>query len=283
MISSDRQGNIFVAGSFSGTIEAENLKAISRGKGDIFIARISKTGSLEKLFSFGSKEDDYPGSITVDPSGNPLLSGTFSKSFDIGETRLESGSKLVNSNNFIIKLDNNFNVIWTKSLMGNEYASIASIKSDNTGNIYATGSFSSQLRIFDTLLLSKGYTDAFILKLKPDGSRLWSKTFGSWYYDYASSANIDNLGGLIIAGSIGDSLSVDSISIKPVSKENSAVVIQFSPEGKAVWADCISGSGRNFSSGSALDKRGNLYFTGSFQNKFEKFKRGSGCFSCKIL
>jgi hypothetical protein len=156
------------------------------------------------------------------------------------------------------------------TLHGNDFFQIASLQHDFSGNIFAAGSFSSSIKISDSTLFSNGYTDAFILKYKPDGNLDWARGFGSWYYEYATSVNIDNHGGAIITGSIGDTLVVDSLVIEPVSKDNSAIVIQFTSNGKATWADNISGTGRNFSNASVLDRQGNLYFSGSFRNKFEK-------------
>jgi hypothetical protein len=270
MISTDNQGSIFVSGVFTGSLQGEKQIVTSKGKKDVFLARLDKSGRLEKLYSFGGEEDENPASLSVDALGSLTLSGVFGKSFESGGIKLVSGLTGTKTNIFLIKLNRDFEVKWANVLAGDDYALIASLKHDNAGNLYSAGSFSSNLKVSDTTLVSKGYTDAFLLKYKPDGKLDWAKGFGTWYYDYATDADVDNLGGAILTGSIGDTLSVDSLLIKPVSKDNSALVIQFSSRGKAVWADCISGTGRNFSNGSVLDKQGNLYFTGSFQNIFEK-------------
>lgn len=270
LICADKQGTIFVSGVFTGTLEAENQKVISKGKKDIFLARLNKTGNVEKLISFGSEEDDSPSSITVDGSGNVVLAGIFGKPFEIGEIKLSTESSGMKSNAFISMFDKDFKAQWSNILQSNDYMHVSSLGQDNSGNLYASGSFSSRLLVGDTTMTSSGYTDVFLIKYKSDGKLDWGRSFGSWYYDYATHLNIDNLGGAILTGSIGDSLSVDSLDIKPLSKGNSALIIQFSSSGKALWADCISGAGSNFSEGSVLDKKGNLYVTGSFRDKFEK-------------
>jgi hypothetical protein len=81
---------------------------------------------------------------------------------------------------------------------------------------------------------------------------------------------IDNLGGAIITGSMGDTLELGALTVNPEYGSNSALVVQFTPQGMATWADCISGNGRNFSNGAAIDRAGNLYLTGAFSNSFEK-------------
>jgi hypothetical protein len=270
MIGSDNQGNIFASGVFEGTLETENQKVTSNGKKDIFLVSLSKAGTIEQLFSFGSDEDDSPGSLSVDASGNVVLAGVFGNYFETGGVKFTGGPKGTLTNAFIAKFGKDFKVQWVNVIPGDDYCHIASLKQDNSGNLYAAGSFSSTLHVAETVLNSRGYTDAFLLKYQADGKLLWGKSFGSWYYDYAAHVNIDNLGGAIITGSLGDNLEIDSLFVELKSADNASLVIQFSPGGKAIWADCISGNGRNFSDGSVLDKQGNLYFTGSFRNVFEK-------------
>ena len=270
MIDADNQGNIFVSGDFTGTLEAGNQKVNSKGKRDVFLARFNRTGTLEKLYSFGSEEDDFPGSIFADVLGNVFLAGVFGKSLESGDVKFITGPAGTKTNVFIAKFDMDFNARWVNVLHGDDYAQIASLKKDKYGNFYAAGSFSSKLYVADTILVSNGYTDGFILKYNSEGKQKWGRGFGSRYYDYATGVNIDNLGAAFICGSLGDTLAIDSIKVEPPSSGNSALMMQFSPSGKAKWADCISGTGRIFSDGAALDKRGNLYFAGSFRNKLEK-------------
>ncbi len=74
----------------------------------------------------------------------------------------------------------------------------------------------------------------------------------------------------MITGSVGDTMLIDYLQVNPPSGNNSALAIQFSTDGHATWADCISGNGRNFSNGTVIDRKGNLYLAGSFQGTFEK-------------
>lgn len=150
-----------------------------------------------------------------------------------------------------------------------EFGHIASVKQDAHGSIYAAGSFNHNIWLEDTLT-SKGYSDIFLLKYGSNGSLMWGREFGTWYYDYAVHLLIDNLGGTIITGSLGDTLFIDDLQVNPLSGNNSALAIQFTTDGRATWADCISGNGRNFSGGAVIDRKGNLYLTGTFQGMFRK-------------
>lgn len=272
LIGADSQGNIYISGTFTDTLRVDSVKVTSSGKNDIFLARMNKAGAVEKLYSFGGILDDFPNSIAADTSGNIIMAGILGKQAETDslQTIKLHGKKTITS---LIKFDRDFNITWSDYISSDDYCHVASLKYDDLGNIYTTGSFSSRLYFADTFLISQGHTDIFIIKYSSEGKPEWSKSFGSWYYDYASHLNVNKLGGAIITGSIGDTLKIDSLLLAPAIKNNSAFVTQFSSAGEAIWADCLSGNGNNFSTGSVLDNKGNLYFTGSFRDMFEKGDR----------
>jgi hypothetical protein len=171
---------------------------------------------------------------------------------------------------FVSGLDTSLAETWGTDFNGDEYCKISSLKNAGDSALYLAGSFNSSMTFADTTLRSNGLIDGFIAKLSPSGKLIWAKNFGSKYYDYANNLNVDNLGGIIITGSIGDTLQLDSLTIEPPTGGNAAFVIQFGADGIATWGDYISGAGRNFGETALLDKKGNLYIYGSFTGKFEK-------------
>jgi hypothetical protein len=266
----DNNGKIFVGGTFTGTLSNGDKEVTSNGRKDVFLARLNQNGSIEELFSFGGEGDDIPRSMAIESSGNILMAGTYNKSFELGDRKFIIGPAGIKTNAFITKFDSNFKPLWINTLAGEDYCDISSLKLDYNGNFFVTGSYSSKIHLSDTILSSNGYSDIMFLKYSTDGDLKWIKSFGSSYYDYSSNLNIDKLGGAIITGTLGDVLNIDSLRIEPIFRNNSAFLIQFSSEGQATWGDCISGNGRSFSTGSILDNKGNLYFTGSFRNEFRK-------------
>ncbi|HEX2921874.1 MAG TPA: SBBP repeat-containing protein [Bacteroidales bacterium] len=266
----DDKGNVYVSGMFSGSLTSDEEVIKSKGKEDIFVARISSSGAVENIISFGSEERETVTSLAVNGSGDIILTGTYRKDITLGNVKLTAGGENIKSNAFLLKLDREFIPAWVKSAQGEEYCEISSAKFDREGNIYTSGSYSSAMHFADTIFLSTGYSDIFLLKYRQDGSAEWKRNLGSDYYDYVSGVSVDNLGGVVMSGSLGDTLMIDSLRLEPQYENTSAFILQFSSHGKAVWSDCITGSGRNFSEASTLDKSGNLYFTGSFRNEFKK-------------
>jgi len=270
LIDSDSKGNIYASGIFSDTLFCQGKLIKSNGKKDIFLARFTSNGTIVKLTSFGSDDDDFPTAFTTSDSGKISLAVVIKKSCKVDLLELLPPTSKFNTAAFILAFDDSLKASWKVRLIGEEYINIASLVCDAQNNIYASGSFNLSFSSEDKLFSSNGYTDGFLLKYNSKGDHLWGKSFGTIRYDYASHIIPDKLGGMIITGSLGDTILIDSLLIKPLSDQEAAAIIQFSPKGIALWGDCIAGSGSNFSNASVLDNKGNLYLTGSFRNTFEK-------------
>src|SRR5439155_11202445 len=74
----DSNGNIFVAGNFSGSSSfgPTNLNSVA-GSEDIFVAKYDPDGTLVWAIQAGGSGSDYAYSVAVDPSGNIYVGGFF--------------------------------------------------------------------------------------------------------------------------------------------------------------------------------------------------------------
>ncbi len=270
LLDKDANGNIYAAGVFSDTLRAGDKMAASNGKKDIFLARYNASGTIEELISFGSDDDDLPSALTVSDSGNVYLAGIIKRTCIVDDINLIPPSSTYKSTPFVIRFDNSLQAQQKMQLMGDKFLKISALKSDRLNNLYVMGNFNLSFTCEDTVFTSVGHTDGFLLKFDKTGKRLWGRSFGSTFYDYANHLLTDHLNGTIITGSIGDTLVIDNMMAAPLSDKDATLILQFTPEGKAIWVDCVSGNGSNFSNGSVLDGRGNLYITGNFSHSFEK-------------
>jgi hypothetical protein len=268
LLATDSLGNIYAAGSFSGKLECGGKKVVSKGKNDIFILRLTALGSVDQLISFGSEAAESLGALAVNRVGEITCSGTFTREFTIDTAKITPAK--VKTSQFLLHFNKDIILQWSRVIGAEDYAQISAISYDHNNNLYVAGNFNMNITLPDTTFKSNGYTDAFIVKYTPGGTRLWEKSIGSDYYDYINRINIDNLNGIVVTGSIGDTIQLDSLKIQPPVKGDAAFIAQFDSLGKTVWGDYIGGTGRNFGSGALLDKEGNLYLCGSFQNTFKR-------------
>ena len=270
LLDSDADGNIYASGVFSDTLRVGDKIATSNGKNDIFLARFNASGMVDELISFGSDDDDLPSALTVSDSGSIYLAGSIKRACWVDNLSLIPPSAEYKSTPFVIGFNQKLQAQQKMQLMGNKFLKISTIKNDRFNSLYILGNFTLSFVSGDTTFSSVGHTDGFLLKFDKTGKRLWGRSFGSKFYDYANHLLTDNLDGTIITGSVGDTLVIDNLTASPLSEKDAAIILQFTPEGKASWIDCVSGSGSNYSNGATLDDRGNLYIAGNFRQTFEK-------------
>ncbi len=164
----DALDNVYTTGSFFGTIDFDpgpgvNNLTWSSGKSN-YIQKLDASGNFLWAKSFGGY------SVTVDPSGNVYITGTFSDTIDF-----DPGSGVYNliskgrGDVFVQKLDSLGNFNWATSFGGisNESGDVLSV--DLSGNVYTTGNFNGT-GDFDpglgtTTLSSNGSVDVFVQKL----------------------------------------------------------------------------------------------------------------------
>ncbi len=267
LIDADKEGNIYAGGVFKDKITVDDNEITCKGKNDVFILKLNASGNVIKLISYGGEGDENIHSLSSDNEGNIICAGSFTGSFNIDSVNINTNTPNKYGDTYIISFTGDITPKWTKIIRGEEYLKISSTKADSDNNIFITGNYNLSINVDGLKFISNGRTDIFLIKLSNNGNIIWARHYGSKYYDYAYNLNIDNLNGAYLTGSFGDSIQFDSIALIPTVSTNDAFVTQVTPEGNIEWATKISGTGKNFSKGAVLDKKGNLYITGSFKGK----------------
>ena len=185
----DRDGNIVVTGaSYS-----KNLASSVKNKGfcDVFVAKISSTGQLLEIASYGGSQIDQPASIIEKSNGHLLVTAT-SWSEDIDVPNNEGGSDI-----WTFELDYDGTILWSKTEGGSndEYA-VKTILLENDAFItvantetYA-GDYSA----------NHGDQDIVLYHMNAFGGLNWMQLYGGFQADFASGvARLEN-GNYLVAG-----------------------------------------------------------------------------------
>lgn len=110
---SDNLGNVFVTGSFSGTLVVGNSTVTSSGFRDVFIIKYNNSGNPIWARTAGGTNTDESFSVCLDQAGNSIITGYFaSPSITFGTYTL---STTLTSRHFVVKYDPNGNVLWATS------------------------------------------------------------------------------------------------------------------------------------------------------------------------
>lgn len=278
-IAVDASGNVYVGGTFDGTVDFDpsstetfNLTAINNG--DIFIVKLNSSGNLIKALQLGSASSEVPYAMKIDASGNVYVTGYFAGSLDMDPgagyyTLYGAGSYDV----FVLKLDASGNFVWAKGVGGTSSDVGRSIVLDALGNVIVTGNFYSTAdfdpdgaTVFN--LTSAGDQDAFILKLSSTGSLVWAENIGGTSSDNGNSLAVDDAGNIYLAGSYFaqadfNPSATSTYNMTPVGNGD-GYVAKYDVNGAFIWAKNIGGSSNDGVGGLVLDASGNLYVTGSF-------------------
>ncbi|MEX1140622.1 MAG: hypothetical protein WEB33_12250 [Bacteroidota bacterium] len=199
----DREGNVFVSGSFDGVLLARGQQA-SQGL-DFFVSKFDKKGNLVWLQTAGGRGRDEAKGIVADQKGNCYVTGFFQRDAQFGGMTLEDRG---NTDFFLAKYTLEGSVAWVKRGGGDGLA--YGIAVDREGSLYVTGGFSGKLGAGSTEIQSSvdprsvgpPTRDMFLMKFDNNGRSMWGSVNGFGIgSDFGESIDIDKDGAIYVTGS----------------------------------------------------------------------------------
>ncbi|MFZ4797077.1 MAG: T9SS type A sorting domain-containing protein [Bacteroidia bacterium] len=274
----DKTGNIYTVGSFSGTVDFDpgvgTFNLNSSGDFDIYISKLSPSGSFIWAKKIGGSGRDGGSAIKVDSIGSIFITGDFENTVDfdpgIGVSNLTSPYKT-----YICKLDSNGNFIFAKATGGTISNTIGIDRLGNiytSGEVYSSGDFDPGAGLF---YINNG--GIFISKLNPLGIFVWAKGV-SGSID-CNSLDLDNNGNVFITGTFGNTVDFNpgtSTNNLTANGINESFLLKLSSAGNFVWAKNFGGLSIGYKI--TLDVNGGVYSTGSFAGTRD-FDPGAGTFN----
>jgi hypothetical protein len=214
----DTAQNVYVTGFFQDIADFDpgvnTFNLTSKGMDDFYVMKLDSSGNLLWAEGFGGMYNDEGNSLTLDKSGNILITGGYFATIDF-----DPGTPVFNMvangdyDIFILKLNTNGNFIWAKSI-GGAYQDIGVyVTTDTSGNIYTTGTFSQKVD-FDPgpgshLLNSMNGRSTFISKLDGAGNFLFGKYFEGKTSNFGRALSVDRSGNIFTTGYFSDSCDFD--------------------------------------------------------------------------
>ena len=281
-IAVDSAGNAYVTGSTQSTnfpTAGTPFQATHHGASDAFVAKVNPAGSalVYSTYLGGGGADSGQG-IALDSSGNAYVAG-FTSSTDfptvnpISSACVGSCGSGTNANVFVSKLNaGGSSLLYSTYLGGSGLDRGFAIAVDSAGSAYVTGdtqsnNFPITPGSFQTAYGGSG--DAFVAKVKPDGSGLiYASYLGGSDADFAQGIAVDSAGNAYVTGSTQSTNFPTAASPFPPFQatnhgSSDAFVAKVKPDGSGLlYSSYLGGSGTDFGQAIALDSSGLAYVAG---------------------
>jgi len=276
----DAAGNVYLAGSFSGTVAFGSSNLVSSGSTDIFLAKYNANGQPVWVRQIGGNLPDVLASLKVDPSGNLRLAGHFQSS------QISFGTNQLNNPNnntldaFLAKYDADGNALWAKRLGGVLWDQAFAVDVDNVGQASVTGSYYSWGLFGGIGLTNLNHTNFFLAKYDAAGNALWARTVAGTNTSQGTGVAVDALQNVYVTGylsgsaNFGGGMLVNSNGTS-IFGNRTVFVAKYDRDGALQWSRIGGTNGLGYGQNIVADATGNIYAT-SYRISY-----GGGVMLCK--
>ncbi len=280
-IATDRMGNVYVSGVFSGTVDFDPGTGVanrsSMGGWDAFVVKLDFQGNFVWVRTFGGSGEDYGYAITRSDSGFVYTAGMFQNTVDF-----HPGTPVLNRNSaggydvFVHKMDEQGDFIWVQTFGGPSNDFSYTVQTDDAGYVYHGGYFSGTVD-FDpgpgTLVQSGlGANDAFVQKLSPSGTHVWSRFFLGFGNVFLHNIRYDAFNGLYCSGNFQSTVDFNpgtGVNNHQSNGNFDAFVVRLDTAGQYVWSRTFGGQGNDLAVAAAPDRLGNVNIGGLFSEQVD--------------
>ncbi len=265
----DGQGNVYVSGVFNNTVNiGEGLLTLtSRGIGDIFVMKFSKTGSLLWSHQYGSTGDDNTYDVDVDQEGSMVLNGYFAGTVDFDGIALTSkGSQ----DQFVVKMSPDGKVLWAKNFGGSSGDGGNEVAVGDDGSIYAAamsiGAFAAGSQSFDNF----GRRDSYVLKMTSGGDVQWVRNTSGTGNERLRAIAVDSEGAVFGGYEFSGDLKVGNAVYRGKGGLEGAIA-KWDAQGNQLWSGYVGSAGDDMVRGISPGPNGSFYVSGLYGKEAEVF------------
>lgn len=228
----DAAGNIYLCGSFSGTIGVGSQTLTALGGKDGLVIKLDPQGAAWAVTSGGGPGNDQFSGLTLKPDGEVAVCGSFEGTSTFGGEQLVScGEADILAGRLTPQLD--WTHCWNAGGVGADEA--MDIGCDSAGNLYLTGIFTGAMSIAQSELDYWGANDIFLAKTDPLGNWSWSLSCGSYGTDLSSAIAVTPAGEAYLTGYARGDLYYGS-SVQDNHCQQDILTTAASAQGHWLWA-----------------------------------------------
>ena len=219
-------GGYILAGS---TNSNEGDVSGNHGQVDFWVVKLYENGTIQWQKCLGGTSTEIAWSCKQTNDGGYIVGGdTYSNDGDVSGNHGDADC-------WIVKLDQNGQIQWSKTIGGIAIESLSEIQiCADGGFIIAASSNSNDGDVSE----NNGESDAWIFKLSNSGVLLWEQSYGGSGSEYAASIDILNDGGFILAAGTAS----NDGDVNGNNGQTDNWILKLDATGTEIWKTCIGGS-----------------------------------------
>lgn len=233
----DSKGNIFIMGSFSGTVRFGSTTLGDPAIGGLFVSKLDPLGNFLWITPVTATQGEryVSGAMALEPGGDTYLAGSFDGPIRLGSTTLAAQKS--QRDMFLASLDSTGHFRWARAVGGkNSDVDSCGIALEPAGGIRVTGSFRGAFSFGSTSLSSMGSRDTFVASLDRSGHPRWAISAGGTGYTTAYHIIVDATGHSILSGVFDGKVQFGSTTLKTAQYDYTEFVARLDSAGRFVWA-----------------------------------------------
>lgn len=275
-------GDLFVAGTTTGEVDfdpgpEEHLLSES----GVFLLKLDQHGQfkwVKKLYS------GFVSELILTENEEILVSGSSGQhtEVDIGGTLHTIFPESWESLGILLKMDNEGNGLWYRSISYSMTPQTFSIASDSEGAIYGAGWYFDPIDLAPNLPggeFDSWYREFFIIKYSADGSILWTKLGSGSRDNRIESLSIDSNDNLVVMGQFTGQLNFESESesyqLQAPEQAFQLFVLKLNKQGNIIWVNQTNSDPSCSARSVETDEDSNIYTSGIFYGQID-FDPGVG-------
>jgi gliding motility-associated-like protein len=220
---------------------------------------------------YGGTADDYVNAVKTDLNGNIYICGSASSLSGIASGGFQNTYGGGASDAFVAKFNMSGQRIWATYIGGTDNEEAMALALDSTGNIYVCGDTKSLASIASGGFQNTfgGNSDAFLIKLDPQGNRVWSTYYGGIDADYGYDVCTDAAGRIYMSGiTSGSPGAIASGGFQNTygGAADDAFLVKFDPAGNRLWGTYYGGPLVDYGNGVSTDPAGNVFLSGATES-----------------
>ena len=246
----------YLSGGYTNSAATGDKTQTSQGKNDYWIVKSDKNG--KKLWDkrYGGTGEDYLNSVLQTQDGGYLLAGSSFSPQSGDKSQVSRGGR----DFWIVKINAQGNKQWDKRYGGTGQDELKKVMQLASGRYLLAGTSNSPVS-GDKSKAGKGRQDYWLLKIEPDGQKVWDRCYGGSSDDFLEDLALATDGNFLLGGSSTSGANGDRTQAN--RGRSDFWVLRLDGNGEKIWDYRFGSSGEDKLMALGTTPAGNLYLAGT--------------------